>query len=80
MMESLDENVGRVVELLEKEKLLENTLIIFTSDNGGHCHLKVESMAPPQISRYAPAKAGTTKAASASPPSSTGKENSKLMS
>ncbi|GAA5495770.1 arylsulfatase [Rubritalea halochordaticola] len=40
MMESLDENVGRVVELLEKENLLENTLIIFTSDNGGHCHLR----------------------------------------
>lgn len=40
MMESLDENVGRVMDLLKKENLLDNTLVIFTSDNGGHCHLK----------------------------------------
>lgn len=35
VVESLDEGVGRVVEKLKKEGLLENTLIIFTSDNGG---------------------------------------------
>lgn len=36
MIHSLDIAVGRIVETLKKEKLLENTLIIFTSDNGGH--------------------------------------------
>ncbi|HUX96978.1 MAG TPA: sulfatase [Bacteroidales bacterium] len=35
MIESLDEGVGRVMETLRKEGLLENTLVIFTSDNGG---------------------------------------------
>ena len=35
MMESLDDAIGSVVECLEKNNLTENTLIIFTSDNGG---------------------------------------------
>lgn len=35
MVESLDENVGRVMEYLERNKLTENTLVIFCSDNGG---------------------------------------------
>ncbi len=35
MIESLDENVGRIVAELKAQNLLENTLIVFTSDNGG---------------------------------------------
>lgn len=35
MMENLDTNVGRIVNHLEDLKLTDNTLIIFTSDNGG---------------------------------------------
>ncbi len=35
LLESLDEGVGRVINKLRKEGLLENTIIIFTSDNGG---------------------------------------------
>lgn len=35
MVESLDENVGRVMEYLEKNGLTENTVVIFCSDNGG---------------------------------------------
>lgn len=35
VIESLDEGVGKVLEKLKKEGLLANTLIIFTSDNGG---------------------------------------------
>ena len=34
MIESLDDNIGRIVKFLEKNALRENTLIIFTSDNG----------------------------------------------
>ncbi len=35
MMESLDDGVGRVMATLREKGLLENTLVIFTSDNGG---------------------------------------------
>ena len=35
MVESVDHAVGKLIKTLEKEKLLENTLIIFFSDNGG---------------------------------------------
>ena len=35
MMKSLDDNVGRVLKALEESKLATNTIVIFTSDNGG---------------------------------------------
>jgi arylsulfatase A len=35
MVESMDDGVGAIVRTLKDEGLLENTLIIFTSDNGG---------------------------------------------
>jgi arylsulfatase A-like enzyme len=35
MVESLDENVGRVLSRLDKTNLREDTIIVFTSDNGG---------------------------------------------
>jgi len=35
MIENMDWNVGRLIELLKKMGKYENTLIIFTSDNGG---------------------------------------------
>lgn len=35
MIESMDDGVGKIVEQLKKQNLLENTLIVFTSDNGG---------------------------------------------
>lgn len=34
MVESMDESLGRIMEALRKEGILDNTLIIFTSDNG----------------------------------------------
>jgi arylsulfatase A len=35
MVESIDDSVGRVVDVLRNLQLLDNTVIIFTSDNGG---------------------------------------------
>jgi arylsulfatase A-like enzyme len=35
MVESMDENVGRLLQVLEKENLSGNTIVVFTSDNGG---------------------------------------------
>lgn len=35
LIEHLDFNIGRIYEYLEKENKLDNTIIIFTSDNGG---------------------------------------------
>jgi len=36
MIENLDNNVGRVIEHLKAKGKFENTLIVFTSDNGGY--------------------------------------------
>ncbi len=35
MVHSVDESVGQIMKTLEKESLAENTLVIFTGDNGG---------------------------------------------
>ncbi len=35
MVEAVDENIGKVMALLDSLKLTDNTLVIFTSDNGG---------------------------------------------
>lgn len=36
MIESVDESVGRILDALERNGLAERTLVVFTSDNGGH--------------------------------------------
>lgn len=36
MVTLMDADVGRILDLLEKLKLTENTLVVFTSDNGPH--------------------------------------------
>jgi arylsulfatase A-like enzyme len=38
MVESMDDGVGAIIETLRQQGLLENTLIVFTSDNGGLGH------------------------------------------
>lgn len=35
MIEKLDQNVGKVIDQLERSGLLENTMVVFYSDNGG---------------------------------------------
>ncbi len=35
MVESMDENIGRLLESLKKNGLSSNTIVVFTSDNGG---------------------------------------------
>jgi arylsulfatase A len=46
MVESMDEAVGRVLMKLDDLKLSENTLVIFTSDNGGLATLEGMQFAP----------------------------------
>lgn len=36
MIESVDQSIRRIVRTLAEEGILENTIIVFTSDNGGH--------------------------------------------
>lgn len=36
MIESIDESVGRIMQKLDELGLSENTIVVFTSDNGGH--------------------------------------------
>ena len=38
MIEAVDRGVGKIVKTLTELNLLENTLLIFTSDNGGYTH------------------------------------------
>jgi len=38
MIDSMDQNIGRVLQTLEANDLMENTLIVLLSDNGGHEH------------------------------------------
>lgn len=35
MIESLDDNIGKILNALDRKMIAENTLVIFTSDNGG---------------------------------------------
>jgi len=36
LIEHLDFNIGRLIETLNKNRLMENTIVVFISDNGGH--------------------------------------------
>ncbi len=38
MVESVDESLGAIMNTLKENKLEKNTLVIFTSDNGGYIH------------------------------------------
>ena len=47
MVYALDKNVGRLIDQLEASEMLNNTLIIFTSDNGGLTTLEKENRTAP---------------------------------
>ncbi|MEW6303768.1 MAG: sulfatase [Verrucomicrobiota bacterium] len=42
MLKSVDECLGRIIAKLDALKLTDNTIIIFTSDNGGNVHSNIE--------------------------------------
>jgi len=46
MVQSLDENVGRLIGVLDELKLTENTIIVFFSDNGGNMYDRVDGIPP----------------------------------
>ena len=46
MIESLDDAVGRLLDTLERLKLADNTVIVFTSDNGGNMYSEVDGEVP----------------------------------
>ena len=58
MIASVDESVGRVVRLLDELKLAENTLVIFSSDNGGVGGYEREGIHGGSITDNAPLKGG----------------------
>jgi arylsulfatase A-like enzyme len=42
MLQSIDESIGRIVTRLDELGLTNNTIILFTSDNGGNVHSNTE--------------------------------------
>ena len=46
MVQSLDENVGRLLDTLDELKLADNTIIVFFSDNGGNMYNRVDGIPP----------------------------------
>lgn len=57
MIESMDNAVGRVLAALEERRLLDRTIVIFTSDNGGH--LPTTSNAPLRVGKGSCYEGGT---------------------
>ncbi len=58
MIASLDESVGQVVDTIDRLGLSENTLIIFTSDNGGVGGYSREGIASDEVTDNAPLRGG----------------------
>jgi arylsulfatase A-like enzyme/HEAT repeat protein len=58
MIDSIDQSVGRIVARLEELKLAENTIIIFTSDNGGVGGYEAAGIPNKSITNNAPLRGG----------------------
>jgi len=46
MVKALDDNVGRVLDALDRLKLSDNTIVFFYSDNGGNMYSEVDGTVP----------------------------------
>ncbi len=46
MVESMDDAVGTLIDTLDRLKLTDNTIIVFTSDNGGNMYNTVDDTTP----------------------------------
>ncbi|MEN9633811.1 MAG: hypothetical protein RL077_2215 [Verrucomicrobiota bacterium] len=57
MVESMDTAIGRVIAALEARRILDRTIIIFTSDNGGH--LPTTSNVPLRVGKGSCYEGGT---------------------
>ena len=51
-IDRMDQGIGRIVARLKEEQVLENTLIMFLSDNGGCAEFLAEDTGKPDPSRY----------------------------
>lgn len=58
MISSLDSNVGRLMAVLEELKLIDNTLVIFSSDNGGVGGYRRENISDKDITDNLPLRGG----------------------
>jgi arylsulfatase A len=58
MVKNLDENVGRVLDHLEKRDLAKNTIVVFTSDNGGYLGVDRNSAFAAPCTSNAPLRSG----------------------
>tara|TARA_B110000908_G_scaffold151652_1_gene186581 strand:+ start:2830 stop:4728 length:1899 start_codon:yes stop_codon:yes gene_type:complete len=46
MVQSLDDNIGKMLDALDRLKLADNTIIIFYSDNGGNMYNEIDGTTP----------------------------------
>jgi arylsulfatase A-like enzyme len=58
MIASVDESVGRILELLDELKLAENTVVVFSSDNGGVGGYTREGIKQGGVTDNAPLRSG----------------------
>ena len=46
MVESMDDAIGTLLDAVDKAGIAKNTIIIFTSDNGGNMYSQVDGTTP----------------------------------
>lgn len=58
MVKSVDDSVGRILAELKKDGLEDNTIVVFTSDNGGAVHFHATDVAPLRAGKGFPYEGG----------------------